>query len=67
MPNIPKDIVAGPFYYAEQNSCLKMLTRRVWEINRFERRADCPFSSKTLERGFNCPFTSLEVKNSFYF
>jgi hypothetical protein len=21
MPNIPKDIVAGPFYYAEQNDC----------------------------------------------
>ena len=24
IPNIPKDIVPGPFYYAEQNNCLKM-------------------------------------------
>ena len=23
MPNIPKDIVSGPFYYAEQNGYLK--------------------------------------------
>ena len=22
-PNIPKHTVAGPFYYTEQNSCLK--------------------------------------------
>jgi hypothetical protein len=42
MLNIPKDIVAGPFNYAEQNSCLKILTRCVWEINRLERRADFP-------------------------
>ena len=26
MPNISKDIVAGSFYYAEQNGCLKILT-----------------------------------------
>ena len=24
MPNIPKDIVAGPFYYVEQNVCLQI-------------------------------------------
>jgi hypothetical protein len=42
MPNVPKDIVAGLFYYAEQKDCLKVLTRCVWEINRLERRLDCP-------------------------
>ena len=29
MPNISKDIVAGPFYYAEQNGKLKILTEYV--------------------------------------
>ena len=42
MPNISKDTGAGPFYYAEQNDCLKILTGVVWKINWFERRAAYP-------------------------
>ena len=41
MPNTPKDIVAGPFYHAEQNGCLKILTGSVWKMNGLERRAAC--------------------------
>jgi hypothetical protein len=37
MPNIPEDIVAEPFYYAEQNSRIKILTRCVWEIIQLDR------------------------------
>jgi hypothetical protein len=39
MLNIPKDLVAGPFYYTEQNDCLKILTLCVWKINWLERKA----------------------------
>ena len=42
MTNNPKDIVAGPFYYAEQNGCLKILTGYVQEMNGLERKAACP-------------------------
>ena len=41
MPNILKNVVAGPFYSAEQNSCLKILTHCVWKMNGPERRAAC--------------------------
>ena len=36
MPNIPRDIVAGPFYYAEQNGCLKILTGCGLKLNVLE-------------------------------
>jgi len=42
MPSIPKDIVAGPFYYAEQNGCLKIFTECIWKMKMIERRAACP-------------------------
>ena len=42
MPDILKDITAGPFYYAQQTGCLKILTGCGWEINGLERRAACP-------------------------
>ena len=42
MPNIPKEIVAGPFYYAEQNGHLKILTGCVWGKGGRERGFSCP-------------------------
>ena len=51
MPNIPKDIVAGPFYYAEQNGCLKILTGCVWKMNGLERRLLALQSLVTLKKG----------------
>jgi hypothetical protein len=45
MPNIPKDIVAGPFYCAEQNGFLIILTGCVLKMNGLGRRAACPPSS----------------------
>jgi len=42
MPYIPKNKVAGPFYYGEQNGCLKILTGCVWKMNGLERRAVYP-------------------------
>ena len=41
MHYIPKDIVGGPFYYTEQNYCLKILTGCVLKMNGLERRAAC--------------------------
>ena len=50
VPNIPKDIVAGPFYCTEQSDYLKISTGCVWKMNELERRAACPpiscYSSK---------------------
>ena len=31
--NGPKGIIVGPFYYAEQNACVKILTRCVSKMN----------------------------------
>ena len=42
MPNILKDIVAGPFYYAAPNGCIKILVGCAWKMNGLERRAACP-------------------------
>ena len=42
MPNISKDMVAGPFDYTEQNSRLKNLTEYVWKMNELQSRAACP-------------------------
>ena len=51
MPNIPKVIVAGPLYYAEQNGCIKILTGCVWKMNGLERRDACPQSLVILKKG----------------
>ena len=51
MPNIPKDIVAGPFYYAEQNGYLKILTGCVWKMNGLERKAAYPLISCYSQKG----------------
>ena len=51
MPNIPKDIVAGPFYYAEQNGCLKIFTGYAWKMNGLERRVACLQSVVNLKKG----------------
>ena len=42
VPNISKDIVAGLFYYAEQNGCPAILTGCVWKTNELEGKAACP-------------------------
>ena len=42
MRNIPKNIGAGPFYFAEQKGYIKILTGCVWKMNSLERRAACP-------------------------
>ena len=41
-PNVSKDIFARPFYYAEQNGCLKILTVCAWKMNGLDRKAECP-------------------------
>jgi hypothetical protein len=40
--NIPKDIVLDRSTMLNKLVVYKILTRCVWEINRLERRADCP-------------------------
>ena len=49
--NIPKDIVAGTSYYAEQNGFIKIFTGCVWKMNGLERRIACPSISFQAVRG----------------